>query len=284
MKFFNSVFIPLLLIIFISACGGPPVDNPLLNEARDEYRAAESDENIVRFAPVALKEAEEDLMISMELWEAKEDRVYVEHYAYLARQKTEIARETAKLNAAQNEIERAGSERQQVLIEVRRQEADRALAEARRERERAEEARNRAEELARRVNELEAERTERGLVLTLGDVLFDFNETTLKPGGLRAVNELAEFMKEYPERNVLIEGHTDSIGSDEYNLQLSERRAASVRESLLESGISRNRIQIAGYGKHYPVASNSSEAGRQQNRRVEVVISDREGTIIERAN
>jgi outer membrane protein OmpA-like peptidoglycan-associated protein len=276
---------------WLASCGGPPADNPLLETARSEFESAERDEDIVRYAPVELKVAEEELMKGIALWEAKADKVYIDHHAYLAKQRTAIARETAKLNAAQNAIERAGSERQQVLIDVRRMEADLALDEARRERQsaeearsRAEEARNRAEELARRVNELEAERTERGLVLTLGDVLFDFNDTTLKPGGRRAVNELARFMQEYQERNVLIEGYTDSIGSDEYNLQLSERRAASVREALLEHGISRDRIRITGYGKQYPVASNASESGRQQNRRVEVVISDSEGVIQERGN
>lgn len=275
----------LIVILFVLvSCGGPPADNPLLETARSEYESAERDEDIVRFAPVALKEAEEELQEGITLWEAKADKVYIDHHAYLAKQRTAIARETAKMNAAQNAIERAGSERQQVLIDVRRFEADMALDEARRERQRAEEARNRAEELARRVNELEAERTERGLVLTLGDVLFDFNETTLKPGGVRAVNELARFMQEYQERKALIEGYTDSVGSDEYNLQLSERRAASVREALLERGISRGRIRIVGYGKQYPVASNASESGRQQNRRVEVVISDREGVIQERSN
>ncbi len=277
-----ATYYPLVIALFLASCGGPPADNPLLETARSEYQTAERDEDIVRFAPVALKEAEEELLKGIALWESKADKVHVDHHAYLAKQRTAIARETAKLNAAQNAIERAGSERQQVLIDVRRLEADWALDEARRERVRAEEARNRAEELARRVDELEAERTERGLVLTLGDVLFDFNETTLKPGGIRAVNELARFMQEYQERKVLIEGYTDSIGSDEYNLQLSERRAASVREALLERGISRDRIRIVGYGKQYPVASNASESGRQQNRRVEVVISDREGIIQER--
>lgn len=283
-KFSTLQFSVLFLILLFAGCSGPLADNPLLEDARADYEAAERDEDIVRFAPVALKEAEEELETSQSLWEAKADKIYVDHYAYLAKQKTAIARETAKLNAAQNEIERAGSERQQVLIEVRQLEAELALDQARRERQRAVEARNRAEELARRVNELEAARTERGLVLTLGDVLFDFDEATLKPGGMRAVNELASFMQEYPERKVLIEGYTDSIGSDDYNLRLSECRAASVRQALLQRGISRDRIRIAGYGKQYPVASNATEAGRQQNRRVEVIISDSEGNIIERTD
>ena len=277
------------LILLFAACGGPPADNPLLDEATEKFDSASGDSTIVMFAPVALKEAEEELQLSRELWEAKEDKVYVDHHAYMAIQKTAIAQETAAMNAAQNEIGRAESERQQVLLEIRRSDAERAeerarlaLEEAQREREAAEEARREARELANRVDELEASQTERGLVLTLGDVLFDFDEATLSPGGMRSVRELASFLDEYPERNVLIEGYTDNIGAEAYNLTLSERRADAVKDELLEQGIVQDRIQTRGYGVEYPVTSNATEAGRQQNRRVEVIISDQEGNIIER--
>jgi len=277
-----------LLLLFV-ACGGPPAENPLLNEAAEKFDSAAGDSTIVRFAPVALKEAEEELQVSRELWEAKEDKVYVDHHAYLAIQKTVIAQETAKMNAAQNEIGRAESERQQVLLDVRLSDAERAeerarlaLEEAQRERESAEQARREAQELANRVDELEARQTERGLVLTLGDVLFDFDQATLRSGGMRSVRELANFLETYPERNVLIEGYTDSVGAEEYNLGLSERRANAVKDALQERGIPENRIQTRGFGVEHPVASNATEAGRQQNRRVEVVISDQEGNIIER--
>lgn len=285
------VLLPLIVIFMISACGGPPANNPLLQSARSEFETAEKDSSIVVFAPVALKEAEEELLKSISLWEAKADKVLVEHHAYIARQKTEIARETANLNLAQIEIERAEPERQKVLIGIRSADADRAearanaaLEEARSEREQAELARQRAEELSRRVNELEAERTERGLVLTLGDVLFDFDKAGLKSGAMRTVQNLTDFMNEYPDRKIMIEGFTDSVGSDQYNEQLSRRRAASVRDALLERGISGSRINIIGYGKKFPVASNQSESGKQQNRRVEVIISDNNGVIPDRRN
>lgn len=285
------LLITVFVILFISSCGGPPANNPLLEKARSEFETAESDSSIVVFAPVALKEAEEELVKSIRLWEAKEDKVVVDHHAYIAIQKTAIARETANLNIAQLEIERAEPERQRVLIDLRRADALRAeerariaLEEAQLERREADRARERAEELARRVEELEAERTERGLVLTLGDVLFDFDQATLRSGAMRTVQNLAEFMQEYPDRNIMIEGFTDSIGSDWYNEELSQRRANSVREALLSRGISDRRIQIVGYGKRFPVASNETEAGRQQNRRVEVIISDSDGNIPERRN
>lgn len=286
---FKPLFSLFFVVIFFVGCGGPPAENPLLEEARNEYESAEQDSEIVQFAPVALKEAEEELDMSRELWEAKEDKVRIEHHAYLAKQKTAIARHTAQMNAAQNEIERAESERQKVLIDVRRRDAERAeerarraMEEAERERESAEQARREAEELANRVNELEARQTERGLVLTLGDVLFDFDKATLRSGGLRTVRELAGFLENYPERNVLIEGHTDSIGSEEYNRDLSEKRANSVQEALINEGIPANRIEIRGMGEQHPVTSNATEAGRQQNRRVEVIVSDQDGNVAER--
>ncbi len=286
---YRSYLLWLPLLMLFAACGGPPADNPLLEEARTGYESAEQDNEVVQFAPVALKEAEEELEMGYQLWEARADKVHIEHHAYIAKQKTAIARETARLNAAQNEIERAESERQQVLIDVRQLDAERAeerarraMEEARRERESAEQARREAEELARRVNELEARQTERGLVLTLGDVLFDFDKATLRSGGVRTVRDLADFLDNYPERNVLIEGHTDSIGSETYNLGLSERRADEVQEELIKQGISANRIRTRGLGETHPVAGNATEAGRQQNRRVEVIISDEEGNIAER--
>ena len=282
-------YLVLPLFLFFASCGGPPAQNPILEDASTAYEAAEQDEDIVRFAPVALKEAEETLEMSRRLWEAKADKVDVEHHAYLAKQRTLIARETAMLNAAENEIGRAETERQQVLLEVRRSEAmnaearaGRAEEEMRRERTSSEEARKRAEKLATRVEELEALQTERGLVLTLGDVTFDFNKATLKSGGLRTIRNLGNFLEEYPERNILVEGHTDSIGSDEYNLGLSERRANAVRQALIGLGVSGQRIRIQGVGKMQPVASNATEIGRQQNRRVEVIISDENGVISER--
>ena len=324
-RIYHPFFLVLPLFLFFASCGGPPAQNPLLEEANTAYKTAEQDEIIVRFAPVALKEAEETLEMSRRLWEAKADKVDVEHHAYLAMQRTMIARETAMLHAAENEIGRAETERQQVLIEVRRSEAQHALERARkaeqevqrerasseerarraeqemqrerasseerarnaeqemqRERASTEEARLRADKLAARVGELEALQTERGLVLTLGDVTFDFNEATLKSGGLRTIRDLAKFMEEYPERNILVEGHTDSIGSDEYNLGLSERRANAVRQALIGLGVSGQRIRIQGVGKMQPVASNATEIGRQQNRRVEVIISDENGVISER--
>ena len=129
---------------------------------------------------------------------------------------------------------------------------------------------------------MEAKKTDRGMVVTLGDVLFDTNQAQLKSGGMRNVRKLADFFKQYPKRNVMIEGFTDSTGSSSRNQELSDQRVHSVRTALLDMGVSGDRITSRGYGESHPVASNNTTAGRQLNRRVEIVVSDDGGNIAPR--
>jgi len=280
----HAAILSLLALAFLAiGCSGTLSNNVLLDEARAEFEEAERDPDIVQLAPVALKEAEESLETGTSLWEARADKVLVDHHAYLSKQRTAIARETARLNASQREISRAEADRQRVLLDVRRSEAIRAEERAERALEEARREREAAAELSRRLNELETRQSDRGLILTLGDVLFDFDRSNLTEGGLRSVTELGNFLNRYPDRSVLIEGFTDSIGSEEYNLNLSRRRANAVRGALLDMGIASDRIRTRGYGQQHAVASNTSEAGRQRNRRVEVVISESDETIPERA-
>jgi outer membrane protein OmpA-like peptidoglycan-associated protein len=279
-----------LLIAAIAGCGGPPRDNPILNEARGTYERVAGEAQVRTMAPVALEEAREELARATQLWQTKADRTLVDHHAYLAQQRARIARETARLNALRNAVGEVEAERQQVVLEARTAEAEVAEARARTERERAEAARREAEaarslarDLDARVAELEAELTNRGLVLTLGDVLFDVGRSQLRAGAERSLTDLAGFLSEYPERNVLIEGHTDSTGSRDLNMRLSEARASAVRDALVQRGIPANRIRTRGHGPDYPIASNAAAAGRQQNRRVEIIISDATGNIPDRS-
>jgi outer membrane protein OmpA-like peptidoglycan-associated protein len=114
-------------------------------------------------------------------------------------------------------------------------------------------------------------------VLTLNDVLFDFNSAALKPGADTTIQRLADFMMANPERDIVVEGYTDSRGSAQYNRELSAERAQAVKQALVDRGISAARIRTEGLGEEYPVASNGTAAGRQLNRRVEIVLSDQEG-------
>jgi outer membrane protein OmpA-like peptidoglycan-associated protein len=119
-------------------------------------------------------------------------------------------------------------------------------------------------------------------VMTMGDVLFDTDQAQLKPGGEASVDKLAGFMTTYPERQVLIEGYTDSTGSDSHNQDLSMRRAEAVRNALVRRGISTQRLNVLGHGKNSPIATNDSASGRQMNRRVEVLLSDETGRMSSR--
>jgi outer membrane protein OmpA-like peptidoglycan-associated protein len=156
-------------------------------------------------------------------------------------------------------------------------EADAARADAQTSAQESAAAEQRAQELASALADLQAKKTDRGLVITLGDVLFATGRADLKSGSQRSLEKLSNFLHEYPQRNVQIEGFTDSVGTDDFNQGLSERRADAVRDELTGMGVSRDRIQARGLGKSDPVADNDSATGRQQNRRVEVIISESDG-------
>lgn len=193
------------------------------------------------------------------------------------RQQAEARAREAELARRQAEENRREAEIARLRAEERKRQAELAQLEAKA-------AEMRAKELASQVAELQARQTERGLVLTLGDVLFDFDKAQLKPGAERVVDKLTMFLKEYPERKVMIEGFTDSIGAEAYNKNLSQRRALSLRDALVRQGIAPDRMKVRGYGEKYPVASNDTPSGRQLNRRVEIIVSDEQGQIPVRTN
>ena len=191
-------------------------------------------------------------------------------------EKALIAAERSKQEAgkALSEAEQA---RAAAAIEATRaakakQEAEQARLAAQAEAEKAARAKAEADQLMRELSELKARQTERGIVLTIGDVLFATGKATLSPDANRSVEKLAGFLKKYTNRKVLIEGHTDSVGSDEYNMTLSRQRADSVKEKLVADEVDADRITTVGYGKEYPVASNETTAGKQLNRRVDVIV------------
>lgn len=186
------------------------------------------------------------------------------------------------------ESARASEESNRVLLEAlaeekyRASEAEAALARARAAQETQAQANrqlaNEVRRLQAQVRDLEARRTQRGWVITLGsDLLFDVGRAALKPGGRRAIDNLARIMRNEPERDIVIEGFTDSTGTEETNRRLSERRARAVRDALVQRGVPGSRIVARGLGEAFPVASNASPAGRQLNRRVEILIGEHAG-------
>lgn len=274
----TNFVLALALALGATACATPPVE---IEQARKAYDTAAADPELSSYAAVELYEVSKTLDEAEGAWDVQRDPEEGKHLAYVATRQIEVAREAARRKKAEDELARLTQERERVVLEARTREADvaRAIAEVRaREAEEAARlaraAQARAEELQREIDELGARRSERGLVLTLGDVLFDTDSAALRAGTVRNLEVLKQFLAENPDRSVIIEGHTDSTGTPDYNASLSQRRANSVAAFLRESGIPSERIVAVGYGQDFPVASNQSGVGRQQNRRVDVVILD----------
>ena len=143
----------------------------------------------------------------------------------------------------------------------------------------AQDAQMRTAQLEAQLADLAAKKTERGMVITLGDVLFGTDLARLNNDGITTAQKLAKILQLNPQRNVLVEGFTDSTGTAAHNQELSERRAGAVRTALADMGIGRDRVVVRGYGESYPVAANDTAENRQLNRRVEIVLSDDGGQV-----
>lgn len=202
------------------------------------------------------------------LSEAEQARLAAADSDAIARQEGERAAQAARSEAvARASATQALSDAEQARLSAQQAEAERARALAS-----SAEAQAELEQLRMQLAELSARKTERGLVVTLGDVLFELDRAELKPGGQRTLDKLVTAVRADDDVQLLVEGHTDSTGSREYNMNLSQRRAAAVADYLKSQGIAAGRIQSSGLGPDFPVAVNTTEAGRQQNRRVEVVL------------
>ena len=236
----------------VLSCAGRSSES--LEEARSAVAAARTDAQVVAQASDQLNEAEQALDRAESAFRGGADQDEIDHLAYLAEQRAGIAQALADERVALAEIEELGGQREELLLEAR----DRQIR-----------------VLETELAELQAERTDRGLLITLSDdILFDVDQADLKPGGAQQLARLADFLRQHPDRNVVIEGHTDSTASDSYNLALSQRRANAVEEFLITQGVDPIRIGAIGYGEQLPVATNETAAGRQANRRVEIVVLD----------
>jgi outer membrane protein OmpA-like peptidoglycan-associated protein len=182
----------------------------------------------------------------------------------------QAAQERASLEAA-----RAAAEAQQRAAQSEADRARLAADEANRLRQQSEQEKAALkEQLRQQLNMvLETRSTARGLIVQMNDVLFDTAKYTLRPAAREKLAKIAGILLAHPSLKLEVEGHTDSVGGDDYNQRLSEQRAATVRDYLVQNGISMNNVSAIGFGKTRPIASNDSSAGRQQNRRVELVVS-----------
>lgn len=248
-------------VLMLGACSSTPRTDARLDQAHTQFSNLQAKSNVGTVAPVELKDAQEALSAADQALLDRVDRVDLDHRIYLAQQRVAIAEQAYNRKLADSSLEELNKNRDKMRLEARTAEAERAKAE---------------------LKDLQAQMTERGVVMTLGDVLFDVGKANLKSGGVRVVSKLAGYLEANAQRTVSIEGHTDSSGSDEYNQQLSQRRAESVKAALVGAGISPERIVAQGFGEAYPVAGNEDASGRQLNRRVEIVLSDETGKVIPR--
>jgi outer membrane protein OmpA-like peptidoglycan-associated protein len=253
------------LALALGACAtAPPETNAGLEIARQQVASAEADPNVARYAPVDLEAARNELAAA-EAAAQRHDTAAITQPAYLAAQTARLAQARAAAKADNARVAQGQAQRDRIQLAARSQEANVAV-------EQRDQATQQAAALQAEVDQLKATKTDRGLVLTLGDVLFDTGRAELKSGASVKLDQLAQFLNAHPDRRVEIDGFTDSVGSDEYNETLSQRRADAVKSALVVRGIDSSRINSEGYGKAYPVASNNDTGGRQLNRRVEVII------------
>lgn len=264
--------------VLLAACASAPVAPAGSADVRARLTQLQSDPALSNRAPVAMKEADAAVSTAEQ---PQDDQVLAAHRVYIADRKVEIARAQAETSLAEDQRAELSKQRETARLDSRTREADLAksqVAAARSDAEAARGATADAEaqnaELQRQMDAMQAKVTDRGIVLTLGDVLFATGRADLKPGTVSRLNQLVDFLGKYPTRTAMIEGHTDSVGSADSNQGLSQRRADSVRGYLVSQGVDGGRVTTRGAGESAPVADNESASGRQQNRRVEVIISN----------
>ncbi|MET0208722.1 MAG: OmpA family protein [Burkholderiaceae bacterium] len=275
-----------LTVLALAACSTTPLPNSGLDAAKRDYMQASSDPNVSRYAAPELAKARESLERAENLWKEKEDAVRIDSASTVAAQRAQVAINVGATRAAEAKVESAGLERERLRAEVRTRQAQSATAQAQVAQGQAATAEaaaaaasERANRLQRELADMQAKPTPQGLVVVMQDVLFDTGKATLKEGAYGRLDTLAGTLRNHGERRILIEGFTDSVGSEQTNQALSRARAESVRDALVKRGVAAERIEARGNGESRPVASNDNAAGRQQNRRVEIVFSDEKGTF-----
>lgn len=252
------IAIPALSVLSLAlvACAAKP--NPNLEQARSNYAELQAEPQANSLAALETREAGDMLSRTEQAYDAHQDTVQVDHLAYITNQRVEVARQTIMQKAAEASLAAAPAQRTQAQLDARNQQVDILL------------------------QKLQAKQTERGAVVTLGDVLFAIDRAELTAAGIQNVQQLGNYLQQNPDRQVVVEGFTDNTGSTDHNLRLSQARADSVRSALVAMGVSPTRITTHGFGKDYPVASNATADTRTLNRRVEVTIASGAGPVAPR--
>lgn len=235
--------------VAVAGCSSTPPSYPDLTSAQQQLDGFRQDANVANYAPVQLREAERAVNNASQALQDKKDPTEINHLIYMAKGKLALTQAEAERRGAEERAKQLARDRDATILDARTREA------------------------AMLREELNAKKTDRGMVITLGDVLFATGQATLQPGARANLDKLVQYLNEYSDRTVSVEGHTDSTGSDAINRRLSQDRADAVKGYLTSRGIAGSRVTAVGKSQDYPVASNSTAEGRQQNRRVEIIIS-----------
>ena len=257
----------------VGGCVTPALQTPQGSaEVRNKLSALQADPNLANKAPVEIREAEAAVLLAEQ--PVGTDVALGKHRVYMADRKVEIASALAQSRLSVDQREMLSEQRENARLDSRTREVDRARSDAASARMDTAAANKQTDALQAQIEELNAKATDRGLVVTLGDLLFATGKSELKGGAARNLSKLAAFLDENKDRTVMIDGYTDNVGSEDYNMGLSQRRADSVKAYLVNEGIASSRLVASGKGEAFPVAGNDTASGRQQNRRVEVIIAN----------
>ena len=296
-RFARFLVSSVVVLIVVAGCATAPLSPAGSADVRSKLDRLQSDASLAGLVPVEIREAEAAVALAEQ--PVGTDDALGKHRVYIADRKVEIAMAKASTRFAEEQRSGLSQARDEARLAARTREADKAhrgAAMAQREADAARknaaaaaasaasnaaaaasdaaDAASNAKKLQQQIDELKAEATDRGLVLTLGNTLFATGRSDLKSGATTGLDKLVVFLNEYPDRTVIIEGHTDDLGSVEMNQTLSQHRADSVKSYLMQNGIQSRRLTASGVGETQPIADNQTDSGRQQNRRVEVIIKN----------
>jgi outer membrane protein OmpA-like peptidoglycan-associated protein len=284
-------------LLAVAGCATVPERDLVLEDARVVVYAARTNPQVVSYAPVELDQAVATLAEADGLALRGDSLNEVHRLALVANQRAALAQNVARTRSAEAALAvQLAARDAQLQADLSRRQADAAQLQAAAAQRQAEDAQRQAAAIQLRaqapdlsagvlqeqLSDLAALPTSRGLVVTLNDTMFDPGSSELQPGALYTVQKLAVFLTAHPERTVAIEGFTDTSGNGYFDQKLSERRALAVQAALVSLGVDSRRTIVRGYGRAYPIASNATAAGRQMNRRVEIVVSDRGGVVTPR--
>ena len=286
----------------LAGCASTPRSSPELARARNAVETLSSHPRAMEAAEPDLKAARAELSRADNALRKGKPMIEVNQLAYLALRHAQAGQASVDAARSQAEVAQSTEQRQQLLLEAQKHQAMTAQQQAQSAQQQVQSARNEAQQARSEAQaaqqqlaserqqfkqlqkeQLGAQQTDQGMVVTLSNVLFNTGKATLQPGAHLQLDRLAGYLKDHPKERVLIEGNTDSTGSADYNQKLSAARAQAVGQGLELRGVPRNQYQTIGLGEAYPVAGNESAAGRQQNRRVDIVFSNPAGQFSEAA-